>query len=496
MYDLIDIIDIKLSGMEQLIHKWMINNHLIKFALLDDIKLIKNNINKYHNKYVNCKYWMKYGDCKYGSNCWYLHPTIGNSRNKYDDNRKKNTKFREKKEDFSANRNDFLEFSDKNENDNIDSEYFYIDNATDSDESDDSDYDDNSNNDNNDNNIHKNKTESEQGWQSVKKRQKRKKKIKYKKKDQFKNEIAETKKKFKKKDNLKVLLTKTNNPHWQHLIEHYKCGICFKYMNGNCNDTNCQYKHPERCIHYTHNNGFRCDYKDKCNFAHIDDKFQKNGIIVKKQQNKKDNMKDGNENDNHSKKHHSKDEKNKNYNSKTNDNANKTESKWDEYQRDENGNVLFDTLDEYLQLTEMGIPCKKKKILEKNPSEYDNSEMESEDVSNCDNIERYSDSTYHDSNDIYSNDNNNSNENESDRDDDDSNNDGILISDISEQFISTVMKYYVSKEKWGQYCNMTGKKKKIFYNTWKHNNDTYIYGIWRKCRGNVQRIKEIIKENK
>ena len=91
MYDLIDIIDVKLSGMDRLIHKWMTNHQLIKSTLLDDIKSIKNTINKYHNKYVICKSWKKYGKCKYGANCWYLHITndINNSFNNINSNNNK-----------------------------------------------------------------------------------------------------------------------------------------------------------------------------------------------------------------------------------------------------------------------------------------------------------------------------------------------------------------------------------------------------------------------
>ena len=128
MYDLINIIDIKLSGMEQLINKWMINNQLIKSSLLSDIQAIKININKYHNKYVNCNYWIKHGECKYGLNCWYLHPTNNNNfnninkNNSYNNNNRFNkVESKENKQEISEkkiNNNNIPEFSNENENSN------------------------------------------------------------------------------------------------------------------------------------------------------------------------------------------------------------------------------------------------------------------------------------------------------------------------------------------------------------------------------------------
>ena len=81
MYDLIDIIDTKLNGMDHLISKWMTNNSIVKLTLINDIKTIKNTINKYHNQYVVCNNYQKYGTCKYGAYCWYLHPTSYDNKN-------------------------------------------------------------------------------------------------------------------------------------------------------------------------------------------------------------------------------------------------------------------------------------------------------------------------------------------------------------------------------------------------------------------------------
>ena len=75
MYDLLDIIHTRLSGMDQLISGWMNSNQLIKATLLDEIKTIKKDINNYHNKYVICKAWQA-GICKFGTRCLFLHPTF------------------------------------------------------------------------------------------------------------------------------------------------------------------------------------------------------------------------------------------------------------------------------------------------------------------------------------------------------------------------------------------------------------------------------------
>ena len=294
MYDLIDIIDVKLSGMEKLINKWMINNQLIKSSLLEDIHSIKMNINKYHNKYIICKNWKKYGNCKYDAHCWYFHPTNRNDSQPFNNNNNNNSNnnnnnFPEKAQEFSeesennhnetkendkensGKNNNFQEYSN-NIYDYSESEYFDSDTDNESDESDDSDYD------NNNYGNTENKKENSQEFQTVKKKRKRKKKKQYKKK-QYKKKSQSNKnntqaKKVQKnsKQNLDNLIKQTNNPHWQHLMQHYKCGICFKYMNGTCNDNQCKYKHPQRCINYTHSNGFQCDYKNKCNFAHIDNR--------------------------------------------------------------------------------------------------------------------------------------------------------------------------------------------------------------------------------
>ena len=166
MYDLIDIIDVKLSGMDRLIHKWMTNHQLIKSTLLDDIKSIKNTINKYHNKYVICKNWAKYGKCKYGANCWNLHITndnnnsfnnINSNNNKLFNNNQKETK--EKTEEISEKKNQYFpEFStyDNNNNYSNENDYYDSDIAAESDESDDSDFDvNNENNNDNNNNLYK-----------------------------------------------------------------------------------------------------------------------------------------------------------------------------------------------------------------------------------------------------------------------------------------------------------------------------------------------------
>ena len=78
---------------------------------------------------------------------------------------------------------------------------------------------------------------------------------------------------------LKNLMQRTKNPHWKHLMNHYKCGICFKYMNGKCKHKQCKFKHPERCPNYTYSNGFKCE--------HIHDTHQPNGKMVKKNDNNK-----------------------------------------------------------------------------------------------------------------------------------------------------------------------------------------------------------------
>ena len=178
MYDLIDIIDTKLSGMEHLINKWMINNQLIKSSLLNDIKSIQSNINQYHNKYVICKNWTRYGQCKYGAHCWYYHPINNNNDNNNSRKRK------EKNSEFSGK--NFQENSDVNENDlshdSIDSE-FYESNSDNSDASDDGD-----------NGI---ESEISPKLQTAKKKHNRKRKRKRKKqwkaKETIDNDIAETK---------------------------------------------------------------------------------------------------------------------------------------------------------------------------------------------------------------------------------------------------------------------------------------------------------------
>ena len=49
MYDLLDIIETRLNGMDHLIRKWMTNQNFIKSSLINDIKTIKDSINIYHN---------------------------------------------------------------------------------------------------------------------------------------------------------------------------------------------------------------------------------------------------------------------------------------------------------------------------------------------------------------------------------------------------------------------------------------------------------------
>ena len=85
MYDLIDIIESKLSDRDYLINKWMTNNHLIQSTLINDIKSIRNTINNYHKKYVICEDYSTNRHCKYGAHCWYLHP-IGDASNSVENN--------------------------------------------------------------------------------------------------------------------------------------------------------------------------------------------------------------------------------------------------------------------------------------------------------------------------------------------------------------------------------------------------------------------------
>ena len=373
MYDLIDIIDIKLSGMDRLIHRWMTNHQLIKSTLLHDIKSIKMTINKYHKKYVICKEWENYGRCKYGTYCWNLHPLNNNNNNNINNNNNSNNsnkqKRKENKQKISEKIN-FPEFSDKNENghnnsivycsDNNNSfvnysEDEYYDTENDNDSSDDSDYNDDNENyqefsqkqkfqefshqnneqtfRNSDNGnkrevspdyqsvqefiYHKkestyrnydngNQCDSSQGFQPVKRKKKKKKKKskKWRKKEAVKKEIAQAKNFFCNKEKLQKMIAKTDNKHIKYLIQHYKQPICFKYMNGRCNDSNCTFKHPRKCDNYKHNNGYMCKYGDQCWFAHINFKQQPNGKIVTNYENmnknnsKKDNSKNSNNNDN------------------------------------------------------------------------------------------------------------------------------------------------------------------------------------------------------
>ena len=112
MYDLIDIIDTKLSSMDHLIHKWMTENQLVKSTILNEIISIKSIINTYHNKYVICKYWEKYGQCKYGTHCWYLHPIKSNHNN--NNNNSNNISSNENKE-----RKENQQENSENENNNF-----------------------------------------------------------------------------------------------------------------------------------------------------------------------------------------------------------------------------------------------------------------------------------------------------------------------------------------------------------------------------------------
>ena len=526
MYDLIDIIDIKLSGMDRLIHRWMTNHQLIKSTLLHDIKSIKMTINKYHKKYVICKEWENYGRCKYGTYCWNLHPLNNNNNNNINNSNNSNNsnkqKRKENKQKISEKKINFPEFSDKNENGSNNSIGYYSDNNnnslfnySDNDSSDDSDYKDDKENfqdfsqkqkfqefshQNNErtyrNSDNGNKRELSPDYQPVKRKKKKKKKKskKWRKKEAVKKEITQAKNFFCNKDKLQKMMDKTDNIHIKYLIQHYKQPICFKYMNGRCNDTNCTFKHPKKCDNYKHNNGYKCKHGDKCWFAHINFKQQPNGTVVtnyeninkNKNYNKKDNnnnKKNSNNNDNklnnnQNNKNYTKIEKeldqrvqelkkekysvtgvndpnfsnigkvsndktycevvkdtsnkqdnNKNEETKDNDNNNEetkdnnqnmdktndndnesyeTENNFetndsetddngidnsvrynsepeinlDDYTKDENGNILYDTLDEYLILTEKKIPCKKRNsnMNEETKDDIDNNNSNDNDI--------------------------------------------------------------------------------------------------------------------
>ena len=342
MYDLINIIEIKLSGIEQLINKWMMNNQLIKSSILSDIQSIQININKYHNKYVICKYWNRYGKCKYGSHCWYLHPTNSKNNKKekfvdYGKNNNNNQKTKETKKENSQKKNqNFQEFSYENNSinngyENSNNEYYTSDSTynnnkqyydeseyydsvigTESDESDDSDFDaDNHNTYDNDTNLKGNnnnnrwdnynnnngkKHDSQCGFRVVKKKKNKKKKKKkktkkWKRKKVVNNDITQTKNFFiNKEKKLQEWIDKTDNMHYKHLIKYYKEPICFHYMEGRCKYGNkCKKKHPTKCNMYNHNNAYNCEYKDECNFAHIQFAYQPNGKVIKKMDEKMNN---------------------------------------------------------------------------------------------------------------------------------------------------------------------------------------------------------------
>ena len=87
-------------------------------------------------------------------------------------------------------------------------------------------------------------------------------------------------------DFIKHLQSLTNDCHTKNLIKFYQCGICFKYLNGACNDINCKYKHPMKCKSYTFNNQFRCKYGISCHYAHINYKYQPNGTNITKNRTK------------------------------------------------------------------------------------------------------------------------------------------------------------------------------------------------------------------
>ena len=459
MYDLIDIIDVKISGMEYLIEKWVNNNHLIKASLLDDIKSIKININKYHNRYVNCKYWMKDGKCRYGSNCWYLHPTSNDNNNKNSNNNSNDTKFTENKEEFSEN---IPEFSSQNTTDNINNEY----------ESDDSDYNNNN-------------SDSDRSVQTKKKEKKRR----YKKKNSKDTNIDTKQEGNTKQANLENYLKQTNNAHWKHLIRHYECGICFKYMNGNCKEKNCKFKHPSRCKNYSYNN--KCKYKDSCNFAHIQNRNEienendngknekdKNNNNKCKDNNKNNQKKTDNNNDvsrcendenemNNNETENETSDNEYNFDSERDDNSVRYQSEpeinLDDYSKDENGNILFDTLDEYIILTEKGIPCKKRNS----------------------NFTKTTNNNKHTSDD-----DKNDNDNKSIITSISEKNDSI----ISNQFCLEYMRQTFSKEVWNAIDQLDNEQKNAAITDWKQGyNEDEIKMAWEKCNGNVQQISSYIK---
>ena len=117
MYDLVDIIETKLNGMDHLIRKWMTNHNLIKSSLINDIKTIKNTINSYHNKYVVCDYYQKYGTCKYGKYCWYLHPTSIDNNNSSNNNTNNSSNNNNNSEEKISFENEYNYGSDSDDND-------------------------------------------------------------------------------------------------------------------------------------------------------------------------------------------------------------------------------------------------------------------------------------------------------------------------------------------------------------------------------------------
>ena len=97
MYDLLDLIEGRLSSMDRWIHNWMTSNDLIKSALLDEIKSINKSITAYHNKYVPCKHWERDGTCRYGNSCMFLHEPVMHSNNQ-PDNKQTNQELQPRKD--------------------------------------------------------------------------------------------------------------------------------------------------------------------------------------------------------------------------------------------------------------------------------------------------------------------------------------------------------------------------------------------------------------
>ena len=520
MYDLIDIIDIKLSGMDRLIHRWMTNHQLIKSTLLHDIKSIKMTINKYHKKYVICKEWENYGRCKYGAYCWNLHPLNNNNNN----NNKQ--KWKENKQEISEKKINFPEFSDQNENDNngnseVDySEDEYYDTEIDNDSSDDSDYNDDDKNfekffqnqkfqefsynenqstyhnsesthRNSDNEKQYNKPtyrkgdngnqcDSSQGYQPAKRKKKKNKKKskKWRKKEAVKKEIAQAKNFFCNKEKLQKMVAKTDNKHIKYLIQHYKQPICFKYMNGRCNDINCTFKHPKKCDNYKHNNGYKCKYGDQCWFAHINFKQQPNGTVVTNYENinkNKNNSKKDNNNDN--KKNNNNNQK-KNYNNNNSNNNNKLNNN--------NNDKIEKDLEQRVQELEReknsvdGIP----------KSNFGNIGKLNNDKTYCDVAKEKQCKQDSNMNEETKDNDNNKNNNNNDNDETDNEND-LVSFEFACEVVTLKMAAIKGKDESERFRKRSNEiKERVMIQIMDNSTKTLIRALWLQCEGKTELIEK------